>query len=137
MSLNADVFNTSIKITKLNMLFSGIHTFIATLEQILILWVGATLVIENTMTLGMYVAFNSYRGAFSSRMANLINIFFNIRILALHRERIEDIALSEAEEDTYSQTLEKNPQNAATIELKNVIFSYNQFNKYQFNNFCW
>lgn len=129
MSLNADVFNTSIKITKLNMLFSGIHTFIATLEQILILWVGATLVIENTMTLGMYVAFNSYRGAFSSRMANLINIFFNIRILALHRERIADIALSEAEEDTYSQTLEKNPQNAATIELKNVIFSYNQFNK--------
>lgn len=70
-------------------------------------------------------------------MANLINIFFNIRILALHRERIEDIALSEAEEDTYNQTLEKNPQNAATIELKNVIFSYNQFNKYQFNNFCW
>ena len=62
-------------------------------------------------------------------MANLINIFFNIRILALHRERIADIALSEAKEDTYSQTLEKNPQNAATIELKNVIFSYNQFNK--------
>nr|WP_262404691.1 ABC transporter transmembrane domain-containing protein [Aggregatibacter actinomycetemcomitans] len=113
------------KVTKLNMLFSGIHSSIAALEQILILWVGATLIIENTMTLGMYVAFNSYRGLFSSRMTNLINIFFNIRILALHRERIADIALNEAEEDTYNQNL-TNTKDAATLELKNLTFSYNR-----------
>ncbi|TYA22384.1 ATP-binding cassette domain-containing protein [Aggregatibacter actinomycetemcomitans] len=110
------------------MLFSGIHASIAALEQILILWVGETLVIENTMTLGMYVAFNSYRGLFSSRMTNLINIFFNIRILALYRERIADIALNEAEEDTY-QNLTNIPKKVATLELKNLTFSYNQFDK--------
>ncbi|WP_233141988.1 hypothetical protein [Aggregatibacter actinomycetemcomitans] len=110
------------------MLFSGIHASIAALEQILILWIGETLVIENTMTLGMYVAFNSYRGLFSSRMTNLINIFFNIRILALYRERIADIALNEAEEDTY-QNLTNIPKKVATLELKNLTFSYNQFDK--------
>ncbi|TCT17389.1 ATP-binding cassette subfamily B protein RaxB [Bibersteinia trehalosi] len=86
MSLNADAFNTSIRVTKFDMLFSGIHTFISTIEQILILWLGAMMVIENVMTLGMFVAFNAYRGAFSSRMGNLINVFFGLKILSLHRD---------------------------------------------------
>lgn len=97
MSLNADAFNSSIRVTKFDMLFSGIHTFISTIEQIIILWVGAVTVIDNEMTIGMFMAFNSYRGLFSSRMGNLINVLFSLKMLSLHRERIADIALSEAE----------------------------------------
>lgn len=99
MSLNAEMFNISIKVTKFDMLFSGIHTFISTIEQILILWIGATMVIENVMTLGMFVAFNAYRGSFSARMGNLINIVFSLKIISLHRERIADIALNEVEDN--------------------------------------
>ncbi|WGE32276.1 peptidase domain-containing ABC transporter [Actinobacillus genomosp. 2] len=127
MSLNADSFNTGIRITKLDMLFGGIHTFISTLEQISILWIGANLVIENIMTLGMFVAFNAYRGSFSARIANLINIFFSLKILSLHRERVADIALNEVEEES------KKPfditANDASISVKDLCFQYDQFSQ--------
>ncbi|WP_165889133.1 peptidase domain-containing ABC transporter [Mannheimia granulomatis] len=129
MSLNADAFNTSIKVTKFDMLFSGIHTFISTIEQILILWIGATMVIENVMTLGMFVAFNAYRGSFSARMGNLIDIVFNLKILSLHRERIADIVLNEVEDETkYQEIIIENHQ--ANLEIKDLCFKYDPFAKH-------
>lgn len=128
MSLNADAFNTSIRVTKLDMLFSGIHTFISTLEQILILWIGATIVMDNMMTVGMFMAFNSYRGSFSSRMGNLINIFFNFKMLSLHRERIADIALTEIENSIHSSPFSlSEEQKGLSILVKNLTFQYDQF----------
>ncbi|MGQ8819937.1 peptidase domain-containing ABC transporter [Bibersteinia trehalosi] len=132
MSLNADAFNTSIRVTKFDMLFSGIHTFISTIEQILILWLGAMMVIENVMTLGMFVAFNAYRGAFSSRMGNLINVFFGLKILSLHRERIADIALNEVEDDVGYKPM-PNMDNAG-LEIKNLSFQYDPFSKNVIDN---
>lgn len=133
MSLNADSFNTGIKITKLDMLFGGIHTFISTLEQISILWVGASLVIDNTMTLGMFVAFNSYRGSFSSRVGNLINIFFSLKILSLHRERIADIALNEVEEEKSLHSTLKN-MNGGKFSIEGLSYQYDQFSKKIFSS---
>ncbi len=127
MSLNADSFNTSIRITKLDMLFGGIHTFISTLEQISILWIGASLVIDSTMTLGMFVAFNAYRGSFSARVGGLINTFFSLKILSLHRERIADIALNEVEEDNVKPFYCEDESASMTVE--NLTFQYDPFAK--------
>ncbi|MGX3020316.1 peptidase domain-containing ABC transporter [Ursidibacter sp. B-7004-1] len=129
MSLNADAFNTSIRVTKLDMFFSGVHTFISTLEQIMILWIGATAVIDNVMTIGMFMAFNAYRGSFSSRMGSLINIFFDFKMLSLHRERIADIALAETEQDVYQpQAVGLGEElQGASITVKNLTFHYDQF----------
>lgn len=136
MSLNADAFNTSIRVTKLDMFFSGVHTFISTLEQIIILWVGASMVIESTLTVGMFMAFNAYRGSFSSRMGSLIDVIFSFKMLSLHRERIADIALTEAEHEIYhSQPLEAaNPQQGAAISVKNLTFRYDPFSEPVFSN---
>lgn len=60
LSLNADYFNVSIVLTKLNLLFSGLHAFISTFEQIVTIWIAASIVINNEMTVGMFMAFNSY-----------------------------------------------------------------------------
>ncbi|EQA01129.1 peptidase domain-containing ABC transporter [Glaesserella parasuis] len=136
MSLNADAFNTSIRVTKLDMFFSGVHTFISTLEQIMILWVGASMVIDNTLTVGMFMAFNAYRGSFSSRMGSLINVVFSFKMLSLHRERIADIALTEAENEIYYPQPTKTPdsQQGAAISVKNLSFRYDPFSEPVFTN---
>lgn len=126
MSLNADSINSSIRITKLDMFFSGIHSFISTTEQITILWIGS-LVINNTMTLGMFVAFNAYRGSFSSRIGELINTFFRLKILSLHRERIADIALNEVEEESRNSFFFEGE--SASIIVENLNFQYDPFSK--------
>ncbi|WP_323054264.1 peptidase domain-containing ABC transporter [Rodentibacter caecimuris] len=135
MSLNADAFNASIKVTKLDMFFSGMHTFIATLEQIMILWIGATAVIDNVMTIGMFMAFNSYRGSFSARMGSLINIFFSFKMLSLHRERIADIALCETEKELYQPLNMDIPTGGASLHVKNLTFQYDAFSPPLFADF--
>ncbi len=136
MSLNADAFNTSIRVTKLDMFFSGTHTFISTLEQIMILWIGATTVIENAMTIGMFMAFNAYRGSFSSRMGNLINILFSFKMLSLHRERIADIALTESEKEVYQpNNILLETKKGASLTVKDLTFQYDQFTPPIFSNF--
>lgn len=136
MSLNADAFNTSIRVTKLDMFFSGVHTFISTLEQILILWVGASMVIDNTLTIGMFMAFNAYRGSFSYRMGSLINIIFSLKMLSLHRERISDIALGKIENDFYHSHNIDIPSESlgAKISIKNLSFQYDQFTPHVISN---
>ncbi len=80
------------------MLFGGINTFVTACDQIVILWLGAGLVIDNQMTIGMFVAFSSFRGQFSERVASLTSFLLQLRIMSLHNERIADIALHEKEE---------------------------------------
>lgn len=97
LNLEIDTINTDIKITRLNMLFGGINTLISACDQIVILWLGISLVIDNQMTIGMFVAFGVFRGLFSERVGSLTSFLLQLRMMSLHNERIADIALNEPE----------------------------------------
>ncbi|HBK2779790.1 TPA: peptidase domain-containing ABC transporter [Escherichia coli] len=98
LNMKIDAINSGIKLTRMNLLFGGINTFVTACDQIVILWLGAGLVIDNQMTIGMFVAFSSFRGQFSERVASLTSFLLQLRIMSLHNERIADIALHEKEE---------------------------------------
>ncbi|EFB3864341.1 peptidase domain-containing ABC transporter [Escherichia coli] len=98
LNMKIDAINSGIKLTRMDLLFGGINTFVTASDQIVILWLGAGLVIDNQMTIGMFVAFSSFRGQFSERVASLTSFLLQLRIMSLHNERIADIALHEKEE---------------------------------------
>lgn len=98
LNMKIDAINSGIKLTRMDLLFGGINTFVTACDQIVILWLGAGLVIDNQMTIGMFVAFSSFRGQFSERAASLTSFLLQLRIMSLHNERIADIALHEKEE---------------------------------------
>lgn len=123
LNLEIDTINTGIRVTKMNLFFGGINTFIAACDQVVILWLGASLVIDNQMTIGMFVAFGSFRGQFSDRVASLTNFLLELRMMSLHNERIADIALNEREAkkpDTHYQAAMR-PISLAT---ENLSYSY-------------
>src|SRR5476649_1117064 len=93
LNLEIDTINTAIRVTKMDMLFGGINTFVAACDQIVVLWLGTSLVIDNQMTIGMFVAFGAFRGQFSDRIGSLTNFLLQLRMMSLHNERIADIAL--------------------------------------------
>lgn len=97
LNLKIDAINSGIKVTKMDLLFGGINTFIAASDQVVILWLGTSLVIDNQMTIGMFVAFGAFRGQFSDRVASLTSFLLQLRMMSLHNERISDIALHERE----------------------------------------
>lgn len=125
LDIQSDNANVGFKLTRMDAVFGGINTFISTFEQILILWLGVNQVMDNKITLGMFIAFNSFRSQFSSRIFSLINFILELRMLSLHNERISDIALAEKEQvnNNYSWVADNTPY---SIELKNLMFRYDE-----------
>lgn len=98
LNMKIDAINSGIKLTRMDLLFGGINTFVTACDQVVILWLGAGLVIDNQMTIGMFVAFSSFRGQLSERVTSLTSFLLQLKIMSLHNERIADIALHEKEE---------------------------------------
>ncbi|MGJ8516222.1 peptidase domain-containing ABC transporter [Carnimonas bestiolae] len=123
LNLKIDAINTGIKVTKLDLLFGGVNTLVGAIDQVVILWLGATLVIDNHMTIGMYVAFNSYRGQFSDRIGSLTSFLLNLRMMSLHNERISDIALHERE-PTKPDVPVVNDMRPVSLETRDLSYRY-------------
>nr|WP_314267038.1 peptidase domain-containing ABC transporter [uncultured Moellerella sp.] len=123
LNLKIDSINTGIRLTKMNLLFGGVNTFVAACDQIAILWIGASLVIDNQMTIGMFVAFGAFRSQFSDRAASITEFLLQLRMMSLHNERITDIALNEPENKKPDIPYEAQMQPAA-LETSELSYSY-------------
>jgi ATP-binding cassette subfamily B protein RaxB len=93
LNLEIDNINSAIRVTKLDLLFGGINALISSIDQIVILWLGTGLVIDNKMTIGMFIAFSVFKDQFTSRMSSLTNFILKLRMMSLHNDRVSDIAL--------------------------------------------
>ncbi|WP_205950443.1 peptidase domain-containing ABC transporter [Pantoea stewartii] len=125
--------NTGIKLKKMDMLFSGINTFVSTCEQVIILWLGASMVLDNKLTIGMFIAFSSFREQFSDRIASLINALLQLKMMSLHNERISDIALNEVE--AKKKDFDYNTQmQPLSLVATDISYRYDAFSKFLFEN---
>ncbi|HFT1963392.1 TPA: peptidase domain-containing ABC transporter [Enterobacter ludwigii] len=123
LNLKIDAINTGIRLTRMDMLFGGINTFVAACDQVVILWLGTSLVIDNQMTIGMFVAFGVFRGQFSERVGSLTNYLLQLRMMSLHNERISDIALNEREEIKPDSGLKAAMQSVG-LETRSLSYRY-------------
>jgi ATP-binding cassette subfamily B protein RaxB len=55
------------------------------------------MVMDGEFTVSMLLAHTAYSGQFSGRMAALINVFIDYKMLTLHGERLADIVLEPGE----------------------------------------
>ena len=121
-NLLTDVQNRDLKTQKLVLVFAGCNTLIFGLEGMFLLYVGGLAVLENTLTLGMLLAFLAYKSQFTSRASKLIDLGIEIKMLSLHGERLADIALEAPEP---SETIETDLNRIQpSIEFKNASFRY-------------
>lgn len=133
LNLNIDACNAGIKQTRFDMMFSGINTLISSIDQVVILWLGALAVIDNNMTLGMFMAFNAYRGQFSQRASSLIDLFMQLRMLSLHNERLSEIVFTEPESEMPPRRVFEQDK-GVKLEVKNLSYQYDAFTQPVFSN---
>jgi ATP-binding cassette subfamily B protein RaxB len=120
--LVTDVMDRDLKTQKLGLIFSTSLTFITGVSTLLLLTQGAQQVMDNTLSIGMLMAFSSYAGTFSGRVNALVGYTIDLKMLSLHAERLADIALEPAE---HQATIETDIQRLEpSIEVKNVSFRY-------------
>ena len=121
-NLKIDVQNRDIKTQKLSIIFKVSNTLIFGIQGLALFYIGAGQVMQNTLTVGMLMAFSSYAGTFTGRISSLIDVFISYRMLSLHSERLADIVLEEAEAETAVET--DISRIKAVITLKNIKFRY-------------
>jgi ATP-binding cassette subfamily B protein RaxB len=90
--------NARLRMQRLDLVFGRANEFLFGADRLILLVLGARAVIDQSMTLGMLVAFLAYRDQFSTRIGNLINSGFQLRMLNVQTDRLSDIISCEPEE---------------------------------------
>lgn len=121
----ADSMNAGIRQSKMGIGFSLLNSVLFGLENIIVVYFGAKMVMAGGFSVGMLYAFMSYKSQFISRIVGLINNLIEVKMLGLHLERLGDIALEEQEPQEYFE-LENAPSIQGEIRLENISFQYNQ-----------
>jgi ATP-binding cassette subfamily B protein RaxB len=128
--------NQRIKLGQWNIGFSIGNKVLFGIENIVVVYVAATLVMANEFTIGMLFAFMSYKSRFVGSSISLIEMWIDYKILSVHLNRIEDIVhqapeipndhLSAISAHAQAQLskLRGAKQRGATINVSNIGFRY-------------
>lgn len=87
-----------------------------------LLWVGATQVLNGTLSIGTMLALSSLATSFLSPLSSLVSSGQQLQIVQAHLERLADIMTAEPEQ--HAQTLKSPPKLAGYVRLENVSFRY-------------
>ena len=95
----ADV-NADLHIQRLEIVYRLVRRTVSGVFALLLLWLGARNVIAGGMSVGMLLAFLAYREQFDSRFTELVNKWFDLRMLSLDSQRLADIVLTPTEAES-------------------------------------
>ena len=115
--------NANVRLGRAKVTFTTLNDSIFGLENIVTIYIAATLALSNSMTIGMIFAFISYKQQFTDKAVQLIEKALDLRIIELHLERLADIALSPLERG-HDQLLSYSRPIRGQIELRNVSYRY-------------
>ena len=96
------------------------------LSQLLVLWVGATLVLSGDLTLGQLIAFRIISGYVTQPLLRLSGIWQSIQEIRVSFERLSDVIDTKQESDTSDQAKIPLPPIQGDVEFQNLTFAFNK-----------
>lgn len=93
------------------------------LLNVIVLWMGANLVMDNKLTLGQLITYNTLLTYFTSPLENIINLQTKIQTAQVANNRLNEVFLvsSEFEEEKMVTSLQKN---SGDIKFDGVSYKY-------------
>ncbi|MEM8778490.1 MAG: peptidase domain-containing ABC transporter [Cyanobacteria bacterium P01_G01_bin.49] len=108
--------------------------FLNKLSQLLVLWMGAYLVVEGSLSLGELIAFRIIAGYVTSPLMRLAQTWQKFQETALSLERLSDIMDTPQEQDEDQQGNLPMPTIKGGITYENVAFSFKSSGTLQLNH---
>jgi len=101
-------------------------------QNVVVIWVAASMIIEASFTVGMLVAFLAYKTHFTGRTAALVDKFFQFRLARIHLDRLEDIVATEPEKGLSALEVRSPAARRieGQIEFRGVSFRYGRNEPY-------
>lgn len=92
----ASVINSSVKVGKFEISLGFLQTAVIGIQTVLVVYLGAKMILNaEGFSVGMLMAFLSFRQTFSDRAMSLVGEVMQFRLLKLHLERLSDIVTAE------------------------------------------
>jgi ATP-binding cassette subfamily B protein RaxB len=125
MNQQVAMVNATVKQQRISLLYQGINGLVSAVEQSLVLYLAARMILDEQFSIGMLVAFLAYKSQFLQRASELLERVINLRLLKLQGERLADIVLTEPEPPSPAQAeLALKTDGPMTLSLRNVTFRY-------------
>ncbi|WP_373741399.1 peptidase domain-containing ABC transporter [Neisseria sp.] len=134
MTLFVDTINAHLTTQKLTNIFDFANKLLFGLESIVIVYLGATRVLDGVFSVGALMAFWAYRQQFETRVAELVDQYIKIKMLNLHAERLADIVLTETETEKTEEIYIPETTGDIDIVVDNVSFRYSDTEPYILKN---
>ena len=126
-SLNADI-----KIARINVIYTIANQLLFHIEHIIVVCIGATLVLANQLSVGMLIAFLSYRLLLVNKATSFIQNIFDYKLIAIQLNRLSDILFQFPE--VIGSGCGGVEQITGSLSVKNLCFKYNANDHYIFKN---
>jgi len=123
----AEVINSEIRLGRLNISFESFNKLLFGLENVVVIYLAALLVMNNSLSVGMVLAFIAYKNQLTSRFANFIEQIIQFKMMRLHLDRIADIALTKQEANRDGDLAYRGSSDnkvKGKLSLENISFSY-------------
>ncbi len=125
MNQQVALVNATVRQQRVSMFYQGVNGVVGAVEQALVLYLAASMILEGQFSIGMMVAFIAYKGQFLQRTGELLERVISLRLLKLQGERLADIVLSEPESASSAQAAAGlRGDGPMTLELRNITFRY-------------
>ena len=134
LTLLVDQVNADLRTQKLQLFYKTLNGILFGIENVLIIWLGAKLVLDGNFSVGVLMAFNSYKTQFDSRVSSLIDKFYEAKMLQLQGERLADILHTEPENPQSSAQDEGAREiSESSIEVRGLRYRYSDHEPYVLN----
>ena len=127
-SLLADKVNAGLRVSKLQLFYGLGSGLLSALGSILMVFLGARMILTGQFTVGALMAFMSYQGMLDSRITQLINNYFTLKMLRIQTSRLGDIVMSKAE-PVVTETVPTIRQ-PMRIRVEHLRFRYSEYEPY-------
>jgi ATP-binding cassette, subfamily B, bacterial CvaB/MchF/RaxB len=121
-NLMVETVNHDVRLARMDLGFNSASQLVFGVERIAVIWLGATLALDNVFSVGMLIAYLAYKEQFALRMGGLIDKWIEFRMLSLHGERLAEIVLTPPEAD--AGAFELPPPADTRIEVEHLSFRY-------------
>ncbi len=126
LSLLIEQINAGLRTQKLRLFYQQLNSLLFGAENLIVIWLGASMVIDGRFTVGALLAFIAYKNQFDGRVSGLVDKFFEFHMLRLQGERLADIVHTPPEPTAGVHAEAGDSPAQIDIELRNLHFAYGE-----------
>ena len=97
LNLIVDSINIRLRLQRYDLIYGRLGDLIFGADRLIMMVLGANAVMRGDMSVGMLVAFLSYKDQFAGRIGSLISSGFQLRMLNVQTDRLSDIVMTDPE----------------------------------------